>query len=266
MPSFHSRPWDTRPRKAGHSGCQTARLSRNICVGFDAGMQLSSGGARWPCRLSDMSGSAPRDLDDWRQFGTGLVGLQAVERSPSLLAFRMDDRKQRIVIDRALPDGARFFGWEVADAAASTRWQPGWKRRRSRSPPSRRRWPTPTRPQPDFVSRSRRQSAGGILRRRDRRHAVHARPLDFRLPHRSARPRPCRADGRKHRPDDGVLSRCARLRAFRLHGQAVPRLLLSRQCAASQPCPDRDRPQRHASSDGGIVFARRCRPVLRYRA
>jgi 2,3-dihydroxybiphenyl 1,2-dioxygenase len=57
------------------------------------------------------------DLDDWRQFGTGLVGLQAVERSPSLLAFRMDDRKQRIVIDRAMPDGARFFGWEVADAA-----------------------------------------------------------------------------------------------------------------------------------------------------
>jgi 2,3-dihydroxybiphenyl 1,2-dioxygenase len=57
-------------------------------------------------------------LDDWRQFGTGLVGLQAVERGPSLLAFRMDDRKQRIVIDRSMPDGARFFGWEVADAAA----------------------------------------------------------------------------------------------------------------------------------------------------
>jgi 2,3-dihydroxybiphenyl 1,2-dioxygenase len=57
-------------------------------------------------------------LDDWRQFGTGLVGLQAVERGNSLLAFRMDDRKQRIVIDRAMPEGARFFGWEVADAAA----------------------------------------------------------------------------------------------------------------------------------------------------
>ena len=56
-------------------------------------------------------------LDDWRQFGTGLVGLQAVERSNSLLAFRMDDRKQRIVIDRSLPEGARFFGWEVAGAA-----------------------------------------------------------------------------------------------------------------------------------------------------
>src|ERR671935_1794501 len=57
-------------------------------------------------------------LDDWRQFGTSLVGLQAIERGPSLLAFRMDDRKQRIVIDRALGNGERFFGWEVADAAA----------------------------------------------------------------------------------------------------------------------------------------------------
>jgi 2,3-dihydroxybiphenyl 1,2-dioxygenase len=57
-------------------------------------------------------------LDDWRQFGTGLVGLQAVERSPSLLAFRMDDRKQRIVIDRSMTEGERFFGWEVKDAAA----------------------------------------------------------------------------------------------------------------------------------------------------
>jgi 2,3-dihydroxybiphenyl 1,2-dioxygenase len=57
-------------------------------------------------------------LDDWRQFGTGLVGLQAVERSPSLLTFRMDDRKQRIVVDKSLPDGERFFGWEVADADA----------------------------------------------------------------------------------------------------------------------------------------------------
>jgi 2,3-dihydroxybiphenyl 1,2-dioxygenase len=57
-------------------------------------------------------------LDDWRRFGTGLVGLQAVERSSSLLAFRMDDRKQRIVVDRSLPEGERFFGWELADAAA----------------------------------------------------------------------------------------------------------------------------------------------------
>ncbi len=57
-------------------------------------------------------------LDDWRQFGTSLVGLQAVERSPTLLAFRMDDRKQRILVDRSMKEDERFFGWELRDADA----------------------------------------------------------------------------------------------------------------------------------------------------
>ena len=70
-----------------------------------------------PIQALGYAGFGSTDLDDWRQFGTGLVGLQAVERGNSLLAFRMDDRKQRIVIDRAMPDGGRFFGWEVKDAA-----------------------------------------------------------------------------------------------------------------------------------------------------
>ena len=70
-----------------------------------------------PIQALGYAGFGSSDLDDWRQFGTGLVGLQAVERGNSLLAFRMDDRKQRIVIDRAMPEGTRFFGWEVADAA-----------------------------------------------------------------------------------------------------------------------------------------------------
>src|ERR1700736_6137047 len=71
-----------------------------------------------PIQALGYAGFGSAALEDWRQFGTGLVGLQAVERGNSLLAFRMDDRKQRIVIDRSLPEGARFFGWEVADAAA----------------------------------------------------------------------------------------------------------------------------------------------------
>jgi 2,3-dihydroxybiphenyl 1,2-dioxygenase len=71
-----------------------------------------------PLQALGYAGFGSAALDDWRQFGTGLVGLQAVEKSPSLLAFRMDDRKQRIVIDRSMPDGARFFGWEVTDAVA----------------------------------------------------------------------------------------------------------------------------------------------------
>jgi 2,3-dihydroxybiphenyl 1,2-dioxygenase len=69
-------------------------------------------------RALGYAGFGSDKLEDWRQFGTHLVGLQAVERGNSLLAFRMDDRKQRIVIDRAMGDGARFFGWEVADALA----------------------------------------------------------------------------------------------------------------------------------------------------
>ena len=74
-----------------------------------------------PLQALGYAGFGSAALDDWRQFGTGLVGLQAVERSASLLAFRMDDRKQRIVIDRAMPEGSRFLGWEVADAAALDR-------------------------------------------------------------------------------------------------------------------------------------------------
>jgi 2,3-dihydroxybiphenyl 1,2-dioxygenase len=74
--------------------------------------------AQGPIQALGYVGFGSADLDGWRQFGTGLVGLQAVERGASLLSFRMDDRKQRIVIDRSMPDGARFFGWELADAAA----------------------------------------------------------------------------------------------------------------------------------------------------
>ncbi len=44
--------------------------------------------------------------------------MQAVDRGAGVRAFRMDDRKQRLVIDRSLPEGQRYFGWEVADAAS----------------------------------------------------------------------------------------------------------------------------------------------------
>ena len=64
------------------------------------------------------AGFGSDNLKDWRQFGTDLIGLQAVERGLQLLSFRMDDRKQRIVIDPSMGVGARFFGWEVEDAAA----------------------------------------------------------------------------------------------------------------------------------------------------
>ncbi len=56
--------------------------------------------------------------EDWAGYGTKLLGLQLVDKTRSSLAFRMDDRKQRIVIDAGGGEGIKFFGWEVADASA----------------------------------------------------------------------------------------------------------------------------------------------------
>src|SRR5262245_31401125 len=55
-------------------------------------------------------------LDDWAEYAPKFLGLQLVERTRSALKFRMDDRKQRIVVssDEA---SQNVFGWEVADAA-----------------------------------------------------------------------------------------------------------------------------------------------------
>src|SRR5258708_11298400 len=47
-------------------------------------------------------------LEDWRQFGTGLVRLQAVERRFSLLAFRTGGRKPRLVFQPRKAGGARL--------------------------------------------------------------------------------------------------------------------------------------------------------------
>ncbi|MBK1661910.1 VOC family protein [Paracraurococcus ruber] len=56
--------------------------------------------------------------EDWAGYGTGFLGLMLAERSAAQLAFRMDDRRQRLLVVPGARDGARFFGWEVADAAA----------------------------------------------------------------------------------------------------------------------------------------------------
>jgi len=63
-------------------------------------------------------GIRAKGLDDWAAYGTRLLGLQRIDKSRSTLAFRMDDRKQRIIVDADGGDGIGFFGWEVADAAA----------------------------------------------------------------------------------------------------------------------------------------------------
>jgi 2,3-dihydroxybiphenyl 1,2-dioxygenase len=63
-------------------------------------------------------GVGASDLSDWSRFATDWLGMQMLDKSATCRAFRMDDRKQRLIVDRALGDGAHYFGWEVADAAA----------------------------------------------------------------------------------------------------------------------------------------------------
>ena len=59
-----------------------------------------------------------KDLGDWASYGAGLLGLQRVDKSRSTIAFRMDDRKQRIIVTADGGEGIDVFGWEVKDAGA----------------------------------------------------------------------------------------------------------------------------------------------------
>lgn len=61
-------------------------------------------------------GLGAQNLDDWRDYGPHFLGLELVDRADGSLSFRMDDRRQRLVVQRA--GAPPFFGWEVADAAA----------------------------------------------------------------------------------------------------------------------------------------------------
>jgi 2,3-dihydroxybiphenyl 1,2-dioxygenase len=63
-------------------------------------------------------GVRAKNLEDWAIYGANFLGLQRIDKSRSSMAFRMDDRKQRLVVDADGGQGIGFFGWEVADAAA----------------------------------------------------------------------------------------------------------------------------------------------------
>ena len=56
-----------------------------------------------------------QSVGEWSDFATGLLGMQVLETSKACLSLRMDDRKQRVIVDRDGPAGGKIFGWEVAD-------------------------------------------------------------------------------------------------------------------------------------------------------
>ena len=63
-------------------------------------------------------GIRSHQIEDWATYGTRFLGLQLVDKSRASLAFRMDDRRQRIIVSEDSGEGVGFYGWEVADAAA----------------------------------------------------------------------------------------------------------------------------------------------------
>lgn len=52
-------------------------------------------------------------LDEWGHMATGLLGMQQVDRGGRIRAFRMDDRKQRLIVDGTGDAGLAVMGWEV---------------------------------------------------------------------------------------------------------------------------------------------------------
>ncbi|MEZ5810007.1 MAG: VOC family protein [Rhizobiaceae bacterium] len=56
-------------------------------------------------------------LEDWSDFACRLLGMQLADRGGRNLAFRMDDRRQRLVVSDEPGETLAFMGWEVADKA-----------------------------------------------------------------------------------------------------------------------------------------------------
>lgn len=59
--------------------------------------------------------------DDWDQFATGLLGMQRKDAGGSVRAFRMDDRRQRLIVTGDEGEGLAFMGWEIDSAEALDR-------------------------------------------------------------------------------------------------------------------------------------------------
>jgi len=53
-------------------------------------------------------------LDDWADFACGLIGMQKIDRGGKALAFRMDDRMQRLMVSDEPGGALAVMGFEVA--------------------------------------------------------------------------------------------------------------------------------------------------------
>src|ERR1035437_8502130 len=67
----------------------------------------NGGGKSMEIQAFGYLGLGASNLDDWTAFATSTIGMQSVDRGGSMRAFRMDDRKQRLFIDRAIEAGTQ---------------------------------------------------------------------------------------------------------------------------------------------------------------
>ncbi|PJG46525.1 biphenyl 2,3-dioxygenase [Sphingobium sp. LB126] len=63
-------------------------------------------------------GARTASLDDWRQFGTHLLGMQVLPLSGGRIGLRMDQATHRLAVREAAGEGVDYYGWEVRDAQA----------------------------------------------------------------------------------------------------------------------------------------------------
>ena len=60
-------------------------------------------------------------LEQWSRMATDLLGMQPVDGAGKLNTYRMDDRKQRLIVDGSSDAGLAVMGWEVASSAGLDR-------------------------------------------------------------------------------------------------------------------------------------------------
>jgi 2,3-dihydroxybiphenyl 1,2-dioxygenase len=53
-------------------------------------------------------------MDQWGRMATDLLGMQRIDRAAKVNAYRMDDRKQRLIVNGSSDAGLAVMGWEVA--------------------------------------------------------------------------------------------------------------------------------------------------------
>jgi 2,3-dihydroxybiphenyl 1,2-dioxygenase len=71
-----------------------------------------------PVQALGYIGVDAKDFAPWRAFGTDVLAMQVIERGADALALRMDERCQRVLVQRADRDGPAFFGFETAGPQA----------------------------------------------------------------------------------------------------------------------------------------------------